>query len=115
MPAGDRFQSSRDDCTHSFERDAAIEKSKRDSTGHMQPLRFPRRRFFNLPLVKNGAIGPRLQRATIFSASSGNGRCNAFASSHGARIQTSRSPSVVRKTGIALGWIGSTIANSATS
>src|SRR3954452_3684152 len=26
---------------------------------------------------------------TIFNASSGNGRCNAFASSHGARIQTS--------------------------
>jgi len=35
-------------------------------------------------------------RITIFSASSGNGRCNAFASSHGARIQTSRSSSVVR-------------------
>ena len=31
---------------------------------------------------------------------------NAFASSHG--IQTSRSSSVVRITGIALGWIGST-------
>jgi hypothetical protein len=45
-------------------------------------------------------------RATIFSASSRSGRCNALASSHGARIQTSRSSSVVRITGIALGWIG---------
>ena len=49
-------------------------------------------------------------RVTILSASSGNGRCSAFASSHGARIQTSRSSSVVRITGIALGWIGSTTA-----
>src|SRR4051812_35418630 len=47
---------------------------------------------------------------TILSASSGNGRCNAFASPHGARIQTSRSSSVVRITGIAFGWIGSTTA-----
>jgi hypothetical protein len=31
-----------------------------------------------------------------------------FASSHGARIQTSRSSSVVRITGIAFGWIGAT-------
>ncbi len=30
-------------------------------------------------------------RATIFRASSGNGRCDALASSHGTRIQTSRS------------------------
>jgi hypothetical protein len=49
-------------------------------------------------------------RATILSASPGNGRCNAFASSHGARIQTSHSSSVVRITGMALGWIGSTTA-----
>ena len=49
-------------------------------------------------------------RITIFSASSANGRCNTFASSHGARIQTSRSSSVVRITGIAFGWIGSTMA-----
>jgi hypothetical protein len=42
-------------------------------------------------------------RATIFNASSGSGRCNAFASSHGARIQTSRSSSVVETTGIAFG------------
>jgi hypothetical protein len=33
-----------------------------------------------------------------------------LASSQGARIQTSRSSSVVRITGIALGWIGSTTA-----
>jgi hypothetical protein len=33
-------------------------------------------------------------RATIFSAASGNGLCSVFASSHGARIQTSRSSSV---------------------
>src|SRR6201982_3210239 len=49
-------------------------------------------------------------RITILSASSGNGRCKAFASSHGARIQTSRSSSVVRITGIAFGWIGFTTA-----
>src|SRR5712675_1811070 len=49
-------------------------------------------------------------RATIASASSGSGRCNALASSHGARIQTSRSSSVVRITGIAFGWIGATTA-----
>src|SRR5215208_4917698 len=42
--------------------------------------------------------------------SSGSRRCSAFASSHGALIQTSRSSSVVRITGIALGWISSTIA-----
>jgi len=44
---------------------------------------------------------------TILSASSGNRRCNA---SHAARIQTSRSSSVVKITGMALGWIGSTTA-----
>ena len=49
-------------------------------------------------------------RMTIFKALSGRGRCNAFASSHGARIQTSRSSSVVRITGMAFGWIGSTMA-----
>jgi hypothetical protein len=46
-------------------------------------------------------------RITIFSASSGNGRCSALASSHGARIHTSRSSSVVKITGMAFGWIGS--------
>ncbi len=49
-------------------------------------------------------------RMTILSASSGNGRCSAFASSHGARIHASRSSSVVRITGIAFGWIDSTTA-----
>src|SRR5262249_58659325 len=49
-------------------------------------------------------------RMTILSASSGRGRCSAFASSHGARIQTSRSSSVTKITGIAFGWIGSTTA-----
>jgi hypothetical protein len=49
-------------------------------------------------------------RATIFKASSSSGRCNAFASSHGARIHTSHSSCVVRITGMAFGWIGSTIA-----
>jgi hypothetical protein len=42
-------------------------------------------------------------RMTILSASSGNGLCSSFASSHGARIQTSRSSSVVKITGIAFG------------
>ena len=49
-------------------------------------------------------------RATIFRASPGNGRCNARASSHGARIHTSHSSGVVRITGMAFGWIGSTTA-----
>src|SRR5258706_819489 len=49
-------------------------------------------------------------RATIVKSASGNGRCNALASSHGARIHTSYSSAVVRITGMALGWIGSTIA-----
>jgi hypothetical protein len=40
----------------------------------------------------------------------GQWRCSALASSHGARIQTSRSSSVVNITGMALGWIGSTTA-----
>jgi hypothetical protein len=35
---------------------------------------------------------------------------NIDAASHGARIQTSRSSSVVKITGIGLGWIGSTTA-----
>src|SRR3954451_21744447 len=45
---------------------------------------------------------------TIFSLSSGKDRCSSFASSQGARIQTSRCSSVVRITGMAFGWIGST-------
>src|SRR5450631_4595148 len=49
-------------------------------------------------------------RATIIRSVSGRGRCNAFDSSQGARIQTSHSSLVVRITGIAFGWIGSTIA-----
>jgi hypothetical protein len=49
-------------------------------------------------------------RATILIVPSGNGRCSALASSHGARIQTSRSSSVCRMTGMAFGWIGSTTA-----
>ena len=57
--------------------------------------------------VRSSLSGPRM---TILSASSGNGRCRAFASSHGARIHTSRSSSVARITGIAFGWIGSTMA-----
>jgi hypothetical protein len=49
-------------------------------------------------------------RITVFSASSDNGRCNAFASSHGARIQTFRSSSVVMitkpSTAASHGWRG---------
>jgi hypothetical protein len=44
-------------------------------------------------------------RATIFNASSGKGRCSAFASSHGAR-----SSPFVKITGVAFEWIGSTVA-----
>jgi hypothetical protein len=36
--------------------------------------------------------------------------CSALASSHDARIETSRTLSVVRITGKAFGWIGSTMA-----
>lgn len=42
-------------------------------------------------------------RIAIIRLWSGNGRCSAFASSQGARSQTSRSSSVVRITGMALG------------
>jgi hypothetical protein len=45
---------------------------------------------------------PCQARITILSSSSGNGCYNAFASSHGARIQTSRSSLVAKITGIAL-------------
>src|SRR5947209_10329519 len=54
------------------------------------------------------AVSFSVPRATTFIASSGSRRCNAFASSHGARIQMSHSFCVVRITGMALGWIGST-------
>jgi hypothetical protein len=50
------------------------------------------------------------RQAATRSSLSGKERCNAFASSHGARIQTSLSSTVVRITGIAFGWIGSTTA-----
>ena len=40
----------------------------------------------------------------------GSGRCSVLASSQGARIQTSHSSSVSRMTGMAFGWIGSTMA-----
>lgn len=39
-----------------------------------------------------------------------HGRCNAFASSHGTRVQTSHSSCVVRITGMAFGWMGVTTA-----
>jgi hypothetical protein len=48
--------------------------------------------------------------ATIRNASSGSGRCSANASFAGAVIQRSTSSWVVRMTGMALGWIGATIA-----
>jgi hypothetical protein len=55
--------------------------------------------------------GPRCpRRATIIKSVSGNGLCSTLASSHGARIQTSCSSSVVRVTGMVLSWIGSMIA-----
>jgi hypothetical protein len=44
-------------------------------------------------------------RATILVASSGNGRCKTFALSHSARIQTSRSSSVIRIADFAFGCI----------
>ena len=49
-------------------------------------------------------------RITIIRFASGNGLCSALASSHGARIHTSRSSSVVKITGMSFWWIGSTTA-----
>jgi hypothetical protein len=43
----------------------------------------------------------------IIKSASGRGRCSVLASSHGARIQTSRASSVVSITGIALSWADS--------
>ena len=65
-------------------------------------------RWVSYAAARSSLSAPRI---TILSASSGNGRCNAFASSHGARIQTS----VVRITGIGFGWIDATIAFGAVS
>jgi hypothetical protein len=56
---------------------------------------------------RKAALAPR---ATITRSASCSGRCSALASSHDARIHTSYSSSVVRITGMAFGWIGSTIA-----
>jgi hypothetical protein len=67
-------------------------------------------------MVQNGdgSLGPLTAGSTLPVAMvvrrAGSGRCSAFASSHGARIQTSRSSSVVRITGMAFEWIGSTTA-----
>jgi hypothetical protein len=66
--------------------------------------------------ARKGAVKKRSQLKTTLggtTAWSGNGRCSAFASSQGARSQTSRSSSVIKITGIAFGWIGSTMAFSA--
>src|SRR5258708_6598581 len=70
------------------------------------------KRSFPAAIILHAAAWSSLSdpRATIMSASSGNGRCSAFASSQDARIQASRSSSVVRITGMAFVWIGSTIA-----
>ena len=48
--------------------------------------------------------------ATILSSASGNGRCNFSASGICPSSHRSTSPGDVRMTGIALGWIGATIA-----
>jgi len=57
-----------------------------------------------------GGGSSRSPLATILSVVLGNGLCSALASSHGARIHTSRSSGVVRITGMAFGWIGATTA-----
>jgi len=46
----------------------------------------------------------RMQRATIFKAPSGSGRCNASASGVGAVSQVSTPTCVVRITSVAFGW-----------
>jgi len=72
-------------------------------------------------IVSGGAVGEMMALrwrhqisdggpGTIRSFSSDKGRCNAFASVQGARIQASISSGPVRITGIALGWIGATTA-----
>lgn len=47
---------------------------------------------------------------TAHAVGADKGRCSALASSQGARSQISRSSLVVKITGIAFGWIGSTTA-----
>jgi hypothetical protein len=82
------------------------------SFGGFSVKAFTNRDFVGVHLAHAAAARSSLtaRAATIRNASLGNGRCNAFASSHGARIQTSHSSSVVRITGVAFGWIGSTTA-----
>jgi hypothetical protein len=63
-------------------------------------------RDFDLSRHQIFLIRPRI---TILSASSDNGRCNSFASSHGARFQTSRSSSVVGITGRLSGRDGQSV------
>jgi hypothetical protein len=70
-------------------------------------MTLPMTRGVHAAAARSSLSAPRM---TILSASSGSGRCNALASSHFPRIHTSRSSSVVRITGIAFGWIGSTTA-----
>ncbi len=74
---------------------------------HAAARRDPQRGRDHAAAARSSLSAPRM---TILSASSGSGRCSDFASSHGARSHTSHSSLVVKITGIALGWIGSTTA-----
>jgi hypothetical protein len=55
---------------------------------------------FKSYIAISGESSLSTSRLTIINPSSGNGRCSVLASSHGARIQTSRSSSVVKITGL---------------
>src|SRR5882724_12192517 len=94
--------------------DTAAEKSKDELSRE-----FPGRSIFDFcnsipPKVEVGGVRLRTSDCGCFvffvsttrhdlNASSDNGPCSAMASSHGARIRTSRSSSVRRMTGMALG------------
>jgi hypothetical protein len=57
------------------------------------------------------AVAPETRRGTLSNGLSASGGARLLAPPAGARIQTSRSSSVVKITGIALGWIGLTTAS----
>jgi hypothetical protein len=71
-----------------------------------------RGRGLRLVVIVGRVVGPARSsltpRATIWSVSSGNGRCSFSASSGAAVIQVSTSDAVVRITGIAFGWMAPT-------
>jgi hypothetical protein len=64
--------------------------------------------WFFLDSVDEARLNRKRLKDALLRLAASKGLCSAFASSQGARIQTSCSSSVVRITGMAFGWIGST-------